>query len=252
MKKTLLFGLSLGLGFASVAQTAVQNPQIGQVTSPINNAIPFNKKIMTGFETNADGKPASQRPANPVNPSSIQRSSTEIIVGETTYDFQTNAACMDRIVNHGNNNLSVVFTRSTTNDLGAADRGTGYTNFDVNGAAPTLPTARLESSRTGWPNIDVINGKEISIAHNTALSQLTMVQNGGPGSTNWNQVDLNTGDQVWNRMGTNGAAIIHHVSLRAPSGLGGGVFGGVDGALLYYRSQDGGITWDISSNLFQV
>ncbi|MBL4624389.1 MAG: T9SS type A sorting domain-containing protein [Flavobacteriales bacterium] len=246
MKKTLLFGLSLGIGLSSFAQTTVQGTKMAQVHPSNNQAKVFNKKYLTGTETNADGKPASERPANPNDGSSFQRVSTEIIVGETTYDLQTNAATQDRIINHGNGNLSVIWTRSTTNDLGASDRGTGYTNFNITTTAPTLPTGRLESSRTGWPNIDVVNGKEVSIAHNTSLSQLTMMQNGGPGSTSWAQTDLNTGDQVWNRMGTNGGSIIHHISLRAPSGLGGGVFGGVDGALLYYRSQDGGLTWDIS------
>ena len=246
MKKTLLFGLSLGLGLSSFAQSTVQGTKMAKVDPAKDQAKVFNKKIITGFETNADAKPASERPANPIDGSSFQRASTEIVLGETTYDLQTNAAMQDRIHNHGGGNLSAVWTYSTSGDIGAADRGTGYTNFNTTTTAPTQPTARIEDAKTGWPNIDMVNGKEISMAHNIPNSSLTMIQNGGPGSTSWSQTDLNTGDQVWNRMGTDGGSIIHHVSLRAPSGLGGGVFGGVDGALLYYRSQDGGLTWDIS------
>ena len=246
MKKTLLFGLSLGLGLSSFAQSTVQGTKMAKVDPAKDQAKVFNKKIMTGFEANADGKPSSDRPANPIDGSSFQRASTEIVLGETTYDLQTNAAMQDRIHNHGSGNLSAVWTYSTSGDLGASDRGTGYTNFNTTTTAATQPTARIEDAKTGWPNIDMVNGKEISMAHNIPNSSLTMIQNGGPGSVSWAQTDLNTGDQVWNRMGTNGGSIIHHVSLRAPSGLGGGIFGGVDGAMLYYRSQDGGLTWDIS------
>ncbi|MBT6745988.1 MAG: T9SS type A sorting domain-containing protein [Flavobacteriales bacterium] len=246
MKKTLLFGLSLGLGLSSFAQSTVQGTKMAKVDPAKDQAKVFNKKIIMGYETNADAKPASERPSNPIDGSSFQRASTEIVLGETTYDLQTNAAMQDRIHNHGGGNLSAVWTYSTSGDLGAADRGTGYTNFNTTTTAPTQPTARIEDAKTGWPNIDMVNGKEISMAHNIPNSSLTMIQNGGPGSSSWGQTDLNTGDQVWNRMGTNGGSIIHHVSLRAPSGLGGGIFGGVDGAMLYYRSQDGGLTWDIS------
>ncbi|MBL4653931.1 MAG: T9SS type A sorting domain-containing protein [Flavobacteriales bacterium] len=248
MKKTLLIGLSLGLGLSSFAQTNGQGSNLSTIKTLSSEAKVYDKKMITGYETNADGKPASERPAPIVSPMSFQRATTEILVGETTYDLQSNAACQDRIVNHGNGNISVVFTRSLTNDMGASDRGTGYTNFNITTTSPTLPVSRIENSRTGWPNIDVLgSGKEVSVAHNTDLSQLTVVKNGGPGSASWIQTDLNNGDQIWNRMGTGGydGNSIHHISLRAPSGLGGGIFQGVDGALLYYRSLDGGLTWDI-------
>ena len=258
MKKiTLLLATLFSLnGFAQTtvqntkmpfSQATVQSTKMAKVDPAKDQAKVFNKKIITGFETNADGKPESDRPINPIDGSSFQRAITEIVLGETTYDLQTNAAMQDRIHNHGGGNLSAVWTYSTSGDLGATDRGTGYINFNTTTTAPTQPTARIENAKTGWPNIDVVNGKEISMAHNIPNSSLTMIQNAGPGSTSWAQTDLNTGDQVWNRMGTNdGGSIIHHVSLRAPSGLGGGIFNGVDGALLYYRSQDGGLTWDIS------
>ena len=54
-------------------------------------------------------------------------------------------------------------------------------------------------------------------------------------------------DIIWNRAvsgGANGESI-HMVGVIAPSGLGGSIWNGLDGALVYYRSQDGGVTWDI-------
>ncbi|MBL4653020.1 MAG: T9SS type A sorting domain-containing protein [Flavobacteriales bacterium] len=170
---------------------------------------------------------------------------TELVVGETTYDLQTNAAVLNSIINHGNDSISVVWTRSLSGDIGASDRGTGYVHFNQNGPAPTFPTSRLENARTGWTNIGVLaNGKEITLAHNTTISSLTTMQNTSVGSATWSQSDLSLGDQVWNKMATGGSdgMSIHHISLRV-----GGVFGGVDGALLYSRSLDGGLTWDIQS-----
>ena len=54
-------------------------------------------------------------------------------------------------------------------------------------------------------------------------------------------------DIIWNRAvvgGTNNESI-HMVGVIAPTGLGGALYNGLDGALVYYRSQDGGATWDI-------
>jgi hypothetical protein len=54
-------------------------------------------------------------------------------------------------------------------------------------------------------------------------------------------------DIIWNRAvvgGTNNESI-HMVGVIAPTGLGGTLYNGLDGALVYYRSQDGGATWDI-------
>ena len=35
------------------------------------------------------------------------------------------------------------------------------------------------------------------------------------------------------------------IGVTSPSGLTGTLYNGLDGALLYYRSTDGGTTWDI-------
>ena len=54
-------------------------------------------------------------------------------------------------------------------------------------------------------------------------------------------------DIIWNRavIGGSNNESIHMVGVIAPTGLGGAIWNGLDGALVYYRSQDGGATWDI-------
>jgi hypothetical protein len=52
---------------------------------------------------------------------------------------------------------------------------------------------------------------------------------------------------LWNRAVVGGVnnQSIHMIAVIAPTDLGGTIWNGLDGALVYYRSQDGGNTWDI-------
>ena len=51
---------------------------------------------------------------------------------------------------------------------------------------------------------------------------------------------------IWNRSAVGGLnnETIHMVALTASSAFSGVPFNGLDGALVYYRSQDAGVTWD--------
>jgi hypothetical protein len=179
---------------------------------------------------------------------------TEYIVGTTTYDLQTNAAVMDRIKRHNDGTISVAWSRSSEFNTSFGDRGTGY-NFHDGTMWLTQPTARLESSRCGWPSMLATgSGKEIAIAHNTANSYFQMTYRDTIGTGTWNEQIVSSMDSngiyrdlVWNRSvigGINNESI-HMIGVTAPSGLSGTIYNGLDGALLYYRSQDGGVTWDI-------
>ena len=63
-------------------------------------------------------------------------------------------------------------------------------------------------------------------------------------------IDSATGmyrDLVWNRSAVGGGnnESVHMIGLTAPTSFGAPLYNGLDGALLYYRSQDGGVNWDI-------
>jgi len=196
------------------------------------------------------------REPNPVTASMRMASSiNEYIVGTTTYDLQSNATVMDRILHHHDGTISVAWTRSTEFNTSWTDRGTGYNFFDGT-TWGSQPSSRLETSRCGWPSMLATNsGREISIAHNTANSYVQMTYRDTVGSGAWTEQIISTQDSngvyrylIWNRSAVGGLnnETIHMVALTEPAGgtFTGVPFNGVSGALLYYRSQDAGITWD--------
>ncbi len=177
----------------------------------------------------------------------IQKSGdAETAIGETTYDLQTNSATQSRIVAHANGELSAVFTYSNSGDLGSADRGTGYNHFDGTewGLKPDL---RLESVRCGWPSISIdAAGNETVIAHanGTPNAISTMYKAAGGTWEEFNNAPVE--GAVWPKSASN-ANTVHLVMLSEPVAFGGTAVNGIDGYPLYYRSSDGGKTFDISA-----
>ena len=247
MKKGLLFIFILLFGINSMAQMAPN-----KVLNASDIAVIDDKVIMSGDEVLKDlirepnPATASMRMAAPI---------TEYIVGTTTYDLQSNATVMDRILRHNDGTISVAWTRSSEFNTAWSDRGTGY-NFYDGTAWSTQPTASLESSRSGWPSMIATNsGREIAVAHNTANSNVQITYRDTIGSGAWTEQIISSYDStlgayrymIWNRSavgGTNGESI-HMIAVTASSNFNGTLFNGLDGALVYYRSLDGGATWDI-------
>jgi len=180
---------------------------------------------------------------------------TETIIGTTTYDLQSNASVQNRLVVNADGTISAGWTMSQQFNASWTDRGTGYNHFDGTSWG-TQPTNRLESSRGGWPSILIMgSGKEMSITHNTDNAYLNMTHRASYGTGTWTEQivssqDSTTGfyrDMIWNRSAVGGLnnEVIHMIAVTASSNFGGLPFNGLDGALVYYRSQDEGVTWDI-------
>ena len=179
----------------------------------------------------------------------------ETVIGNTTYDLQTNAAIQDRIIMHNDGSISAAWTMSQQYNTTFADRGSGYNFYSYsNGAWDANPTMRLESSRCGWPSMIVTgNGKEAVITHNTDNSYVGITHRASIGSGAWTENIISsqdsTGmfrDMIWNRSAVGGLnnETIHMIAVTASSNFNGPLFNGLDGALVYYRSQDEGVTWD--------
>jgi len=139
----------------------------------------------------------------------------------------------------------------TDNFPACPDRGTGYNYFDGT-AWGTFPTARIEETRTGWSSYAPygVNG-ELVCAHTgdpTIGLQFSWRENKGTGE--WNYFNLlgpaGHEDVIWPKMMTSGEnnEIIHVLAQTTLIELGGSIYEGFDGALLYSRSMDGGQTWD--------
>ncbi len=174
---------------------------------------------------------------------------TSEIIGSTTYDLQSNAAVQNRILVHDDGTISAGWTISQQYNTSYTDRGTGYNFFDGTnwGSAPTV---RLENSRGGWPSIIKTglggDAKEHAITHNTDNSHINNTSNSYVGSSSWTENVVTNDYLIWNRSAVGGldGNTIHMIAVSASATFGGTAFNGLDGALLYFRSQDGGNSWD--------
>jgi hypothetical protein len=174
--------------------------------------------------------------------------SVETVIGTTTYDLQTAASVAPRVIKNGGT-LSAIWTYSNEMSL-FNDRGTGYNYFNGTTWGPN-PAARIENVRTGWPSLLNALGQEFVIAHDGS-SGLKMSKRTSIGSGTWTYSDIPnpTGkDLLWPRAvsgGANGQSI-HFITVTEPVTLGGTIYNGIDGALLYYRSTNAGVAWDIQA-----
>ena len=172
---------------------------------------------------------------------------TEEIIGTTTYDQQTNGSVQNRILVHDDGTISAAWTISSVFNTAWADRGTGY-NFYDGTSWGAQPTSRLESSRGGWPSIISLgNGGECAISHNTDGSYINNTYRSATGTGSWLETPITNEYLIWNRSVAGGldGNTIHMIGVTASTNFNGTPFNGLDGALVYYRSQDGGDSWDI-------
>lgn len=241
MKKLPLLALAFSVGSFTMAQRANIQSEVK------NQAIPYVKPY-AGNETLHN----MVRPDNPrVNTTNQQKAITEIVIGGTTYDLQSNAAVQNRLFRHSDGTMSAAWTFSNSGDLASPDRGTGYAYFDGSSwSAP--PTARIEPQRNGWPSVSATTGgKEIIVSHNNTAQNLYVTSRPNKGTGSWSHSSINgptSNGNLWPRMvvgGSNGQTV-HVISVTTPTANGGVVHQGLDGALTYSRSTDGGVTWDIN------
>jgi hypothetical protein len=174
------------------------------------------------------------------------------VIGYTQYDLQSNAAIDDRMAG-GADAVSAAWTMSL--ELTPfEDRGTGY-NFHDGNVWGEIAYERIESTRMGWPSIvHTASGREVVLAHAGIDTPLHMAWRDA-GSGAWSEAsiesDLEVG-KLWPRMAAGGedGNSLHAICVSTPVANGGAALNGQDGALLYYRSLDGGDTWDIKDLVF--
>ncbi len=190
---------------------------------------------------------------SPTQPGNVVVNSKAVlddIIGGSRYDMQTNASVQNnRLVMWPDGNLSATWTMGFA-DAAYSDRGTGY-NYKNSSAWGPAPTTRIETMKSGWPSVHPWMGNgEMILAHN---STKFMPMNTRPvkGTGAWTQnlrltAPGNAFGLVWPRTITSGPnhQYIHVLVVTTPVANGGTVYQGLDGALVYYRSLDGGATWD--------
>ncbi|NEQ49028.1 MAG: T9SS type A sorting domain-containing protein [Leptolyngbya sp. SIO3F4] len=235
MNKSLLVLCAL---FATGAWA--QQPMSPELYQRVHTPVPYTKKTLTGTEQNGSSFRGSGSPAQ-VN------SQNGTVLGTTTYDLQTNASIQNRFVRHGDGTMSAVFTYSNSYDLASTDRGTGYV-YNNGTSWSGAPTSRIETQRCGWPSILSVNGGEVNTVHNNTSQVITMNRRPVKGTGAWTEANVtqSTIDLIWNRSAVGGpnGQTVHMIGVTAPVANNGALYQGLDGALLYYRSLDGGATWD--------
>lgn len=242
MKKVLLYSLSLMIGASAFAQ---QVPQ-AKLVPGADVAVKHDRTVLTGYETQPVNMMAKPKPQ-------VQRKAVdEWVIGESFYDLQSNSAVQQRLVRNADGTMMAAWTFSDEVSP-FNDRGTGYVHHDGTAWDP-IPTSRIEAVRVGWPSMLVTGGgSEIVLAHQGSGS-INMAKRSPYGSGNWTEtaVPSTSGHWLlWNRAAVGGTNdnTIHMFALTAPTANGGTMYNGMDGALLYFRSQDEGATWDIQDSL---
>ena len=247
MKKNITFLAGMIISAGLFAQVNSSQSYTKNLLKAVND-----KVTMSGEEV------LSHLMVNPnptTSPNPKFSSANEVVIGTTTYDLQSNAAVQNRIVHHDDGTISAGWTTSQELNASWSDRGTGYNFFDGTNWG-MQPLNRLENSRGGWPSIIAMgSGKEASITHNTDNAHINMTHRSTIGTGSWTEQNISslndsTGiyrDMIWNRSAVGGLnkETIHMIAVTASSNFAGLPFNGLDGALVYYRSQDEGVTWDI-------
>ncbi len=233
MKKVTLYFIAMCIGAISFAQVRPAAPAKIRQTRPL----PQQK---------VDDRVS---PVQAVNSTANSKAVLDDIMGTSRYDNQSNASCGNRIYEWPDGSIAATWTKGMA-DPGYSDRGTGYNYFDGTSWGPQ-PGARIETLRAGWPSVAPWNGNgEIVISHQSATKPMIMNTRPVKGTGAWTQTIINapTGASGldWPRMITNGPNnnYIHILVCAGPTSLGGSVYQGLDAAILYYRSLDGGVTWD--------
>jgi len=186
------------------------------------------------------------------NPAIMQKTFDDHVIGQTTYDLQTFNALQQRIYAFPDGTIGLTYMKGF--ELGTwSDRSTGYNYFNETEWGSN-PTVIPEPGNSGWPCYAPLgqNGElVVSFYYDGDTWGLTFNIREVKGEGEWitSNLDGPDGYGISNpAMITNGPDnnYIHLlVSTR------GGEYMGQSRAVLYYRSLDGGDTWDITSHFFE-
>jgi hypothetical protein len=231
MKTNLLFVLALAVGVSASAQKMSNNFSKNvdrdaklEKPRPVDNST-NTKAYNPGYAPYAK----SMKSTNGVE---------ETLIGGTVYDTQTNGAVVNRCYVYPDGTVAGVWTMGFT-PSSYPERGTGYNYFDGTSWGPE-PTVRIENAKTGWPSYRPLGDGEVVVAHNVTTGLLMTkrpVRGTGAWTTTLIPGPAGASDITWPRLLTNGNTM--HIIIPSAAAQDGMLY-----ALLYYRSLDGGATWE--------
>jgi hypothetical protein len=232
MKKTLLLLIVMCFTFATWAQKTNRIPQ-----PRLNTVVAHQSNIISDDII---------YPASEINTYVTSERDQDIVVGTTWYDLQSNSTMAQRIYAYEDGTIGATWTQSLESSF--TNRGTGYNYFDGSDWGP-IPTDYVETMRTGWANYAPYgeNG-EIICSHDYGAGDLIFSWRENKGSGDWSYFSLDGPAEAdfmaWARITTSGEnRDIIHVIANLPE-ANNGTYEGLNGAVVYSRSMDGGQTWD--------
>lgn len=174
----------------------------------------------------------------------------ETWLGQTYYDLQTNSAGANRIYANPDCDIKVSWTgHPNTSDQGFPNRGTFLSESeDCYVSSPVTPTARIETGfRTGWGNIlPLSDGSNLIVAHTTDDENSRVIISKEQADGSYTETALPTvvpQGILWPHATAVGN-MVHIIAVSDPD-TSFAAYEGLRLPLLYWRSQDGGDTWDI-------
>lgn len=229
MKKLFTILSLVGLPFMVSAQSSAR------LTVPNKMVSTKLMQPYTGNETAVTGNSAKSA----MSPR-VRFNAATTTIGTTTYDLQSNASVARRILAYPDGKVSAVWIRSTTNDVAAADRGTGYNSY--NGSTwGAIPSAKIESVRTGWGNLSTTNAGEIVVAHTNAVTTNTGVGTAF-GAT---RTETAFNSLTWPRTASSGNTVHAIISTSGADPV-----TGFAAPLFYLKSTDGGASFSTATAAF--
>lgn len=177
---------------------------------------------------------------------------SEANIGETRFDLQTNLSLQNRIYRFEDGTVGASWTMGFSGGE-YPERGTAYNYFDGTSWGPE-PSTRIESVRTGWPSYVPVGAEGEAVIAHSANGYLVMNKRSTKGSGSWAQTFFNAPaghGLYWPRMVSSGSQknTLHLLAVTEPTNQGGTSYLGLDGALLYSRSTDGGQSWEIKDSI---
>jgi hypothetical protein len=243
MKKFYAFAFGLAIAGSISAQKQLS-------TSPANKQAAYYNPFTDRYFNQLLEQDAKKKP---IVSQQTKMISTEEVVGGSFYDLQSNNSVGPRIIADANGVAATWIFGPDGAPTGAA-RGTGY-NFrnPATNAWDDLPSARIEGVRTGWPSLlHLGNGSEVVIAHD-GVNGINMISRPAVGTGAWGAdvtIPSNVGEILfWPRACAGGADgnTIHMIAITDPND--NVQLNGMESTLLYFRSTNGGTTWDLTDVL---
>lgn len=180
----------------------------------------------------------------------------EVQIGDTRYDNQSNASIPKKMYLYPDGTIAATWTRAmiTWGWPGFEDRGAGYNYFDGTNWGD-WPLERIEDVKTHRPTYAPLGENGELIVSHISFEGLYLSSREEKGTGDWEYESFPgpSGNPfiLWNRTVTSGTNRnrIHILALTFPTSHGGEAYAGLDGALLYSLSTDGGNSWSMENEI---